>query len=65
MDSDAHEDVILIQLEGGLSSRTSASVKEVRVSMTHWSSQYALCQWQGMPGISGWAFFAQYLTALV
>ena len=43
MGSDICEGVILIQLEGRLSSRTSKSVNEVRGSMAHQSSSM-LCQ---------------------
>ena len=62
--SDVHEDMILIQLEGRLSSRTSTSVNEVRGSMAHQNSSMLSTSWQDMPGIGGWAFSTHYWRAL-
>ena len=59
------EDVILNQWEGGVSSRTSASVNMVRGSMACLSSSMLSISWQGLPGSSSWAFSIQYCSALV
>ena len=45
MGSDACEDVILTQLEGGQSSRTSAFVNKVRGSMAHQRSSMLSTNW--------------------
>ena len=53
------KDVILIQLEGWRSSRTSSSVNVIRGSIAHQSSSTHSASWQGLPGVSGWTFSAQ------
>ena len=64
MGSNIHEDMILTQLQGRLLSGTSAPVNEVRGSMTCQSSSMLSTSWQGLPGVSGWAFSAQCWRAL-
>ena len=49
-----NEDIILTQLEGRLSSRTSASLNEVRGSMAHQSFGTLSTSWQDLPGIGSW-----------
>ena len=58
------KDVILTQVEGGLLSRISVFVNEVKGSIAHQSSSTLSANWQDSPGISGWAFSAQYPESL-
>ena len=56
--------VIICQLDGGLSSSTSMSVKVAKGCMT-WHSPCALsANWWGSPRYGGWSFSAQYCRAL-
>ena len=64
MGSDVWEDVILTQLDGRVSSRTSALVNMVSGSMACQSSSTFSASWQGSAGSGGWASSTQYGRAL-
>ena len=53
------------KLEGTASARTSSSAKVTRSSIAHLNSNTLSTNWQGSPGISSWAFSAQYWRAFM